>query len=174
MIPEKFIHTNYCGWKISGHSILSTIQRLQTNMYVRAFGHQRAAKFPVLKPPNIYMFGDVWEQVFYSRLKVKKYCNYFELVIIGTYASVFRPTKFCRDWWLGLAGTGGSVLPGLVAQSCNPSYWEARTWDGLRWPGPQHRVSQQIQVRILGLQRLAKTNTARPCSQYCILFEIKP
>jgi hypothetical protein len=31
-----------------------------------------------------------------------------------------------RNWWL---------LPELVAQFCNPSYWEARTWDGLRAPG---------------------------------------
>jgi hypothetical protein len=38
--------------------------------------------------------------------------------------------------------------PGLVAQFCNPSYWEARTWDGLRSTGPQHRG--------LGLERLAK------------------
>jgi hypothetical protein len=28
-------------------------------------------------------------------------------------------------------------LPELVAQFCNPSYWEARTWDGLRSAGPR-------------------------------------
>jgi hypothetical protein len=27
-------------------------------------------------------------------------------------------------------------------QFCNPSYWEARTWDGLRSPGPQYRELQ--------------------------------
>jgi hypothetical protein len=39
----------------------------------------------------------------------------------------------------------------LVAQFCNPSYWEARTWDGLRAPGPQDRNIQQICVRTLSL-----------------------
>jgi hypothetical protein len=32
------------------------------------------------------------------------------------------------NWWL---------RPELVAQFCNPSYWETRTWDGLMAPGPQ-------------------------------------
>jgi hypothetical protein len=33
-------------------------------------------------------------------------------------------------------------LPELVAQFCNPSYWEARTWDGVKAPGPQVRDLQ--------------------------------
>jgi hypothetical protein len=46
--------------------------------------------------------------------------------------------------------------PGLVAQFCNPSYWEARTWDGLRSPGPQYRGLQRIEIRTLTLERPAE------------------
>jgi hypothetical protein len=55
---------------------------------------------------------------------------------------------FCDQKYTG--GSGGSVL------YSNPSYWEARTWDGLKSLGPQHHGSQRIPIRILGLERLAK------------------
>jgi hypothetical protein len=32
--------------------------------------------------------------------------------------------------------------PELVALFCNPSYWEARTWDGVKAPGPEDRDLQ--------------------------------
>jgi hypothetical protein len=47
--------------------------------------------------------------------------------------------------------SGHYILPELVAQFCNPSYWEARTWDGLRVPGPQDRDIQRIWFRTLSL-----------------------
>jgi hypothetical protein len=41
--------------------------------------------------------------------------------------------------WLSLAGRCGSLLPGDVALSCNPSYWEARIVGWLEVDKPPHK-----------------------------------
>ena len=55
----------------------------------------------------------------------------------------FLDNAVSRDWWRS--------QPGLVAQSCNPATWEARTWDGLRLPGLTSPFGRWINISTLGL-----------------------
>jgi hypothetical protein len=55
----------------------------------------------------------------------------------------WRCDSLRREMWLS--------WPGDVAFSCNPSYWEARTGDGLRWRALRWNSSDVIWIRTMAL-----------------------